>query len=178
LWVTTNHRPMINDDAMWRRIRPIPWSHVPEVSDPDLKAFLFDTQGGLPAVLSWAVEGAIKYLGSQARDPLGWCSVVKDAADIYRKNEDRMGMFLNEEMRESDGASVSLKSTYTTYRIWSDERGEKAMTQIAFTRKLSDRGLKIEGTGSRAIIRDYMEMPRAVPNGQNDWQNLTRIAGI
>ena len=24
LWVTTNHRPIINDDAMWRRIRPIP----------------------------------------------------------------------------------------------------------------------------------------------------------
>ncbi|NBR25028.1 MAG: hypothetical protein EBU08_14890, partial [Micrococcales bacterium] len=141
LWITTNHRPMITDDAMWRRIRPIPWSHVPESPDPDLKAYLFDAEGGLPAVLAWAVEGAIKYLGSSARDPLGWCTAVQEAADIYRKNEDRIGMFLNEEMRESEGSEIAVKQVYTIYRIWSEERGERAMTQIALQRKLTDRGM-------------------------------------
>jgi P4 family phage/plasmid primase-like protien len=176
LWVTTNHRPMINDDAMWRRIRPIPWSNVPEVADPDLKAYLFDPEGALPAVLSWAVEGAIKYLGSQKRDPLEMCSAVKEAADIYRKNEDRIGMFLDEESKESEEGTVGVKTLYVLYRMWSEERGERPMTQIAFHRKLADRGLKIEGQGTRAQILGRITMPRAVPNGEVDWQTATRFA--
>jgi putative DNA primase/helicase len=176
LWVTTNHRPMITDDAMWRRIRPIPWSNVPESSDPDLKAYLFDSEGGLPAVLSWAVEGAIKYLGSSARDPLGWCTAVSEAADIYRKNEDRIGMFLSEEMKEADGSATRVKEVYAVYRAWSDERGERPMTQIAFQRKLSDRGLPISGQGSRAEIKNYIMMPRSVESNDINWGLAARLA--
>ena len=176
LWITTNHRPMINDDAMWRRIRPVPWSNVPESPDPDLKAYLFDPEGGLPAVLAWAVEGAIKYLGSSARDPLGWCAAVSEAADIYRKNEDRIGMFLNEETRENEGASVLVKQMYSIYRMWSDERGERPLTQIAFHRKLSDRGLQISGQGSKAEIKDRTLAPRAVESKEIDWNVAVRLA--
>jgi len=176
LWITTNHRPMINDDAMWRRIRPIPWSNVPEMPDPDLKAYLFDPEGGLPAVLAWAVEGAIKYLGSSARDPLGWCTAVSEAAEIYRKNEDRIGMFLNEETRENEGASVLVKQMYSIYRMWSDERGERPLTQIAFHRKLSDRGLQILGQGSKAEIKNRTLAPRAVESKEIDWNVAVRLA--
>jgi putative DNA primase/helicase len=177
LWVTTNHRPMITDDAMWRRIRPIPWSKVPESSDPDLKAYLFDPEGGLPAVLAWAVEGAIKYLGSSARDPLGWCTAVAEAADMYRKNEDRLGMFLNEEMKQVEGSTTRVKEVYAVYRVWSDERGERPMTQIAFHRKLSDRGLTIMGQGSRAELKEYVMAPRAVESNGIDWNMASRLAG-
>lgn len=176
LWITTNHRPIISDDAMWRRIRPIPMTRVPENPDPDLKHYLFDPEGGLPAVLSWAVEGAIKLLGSSARDALGWCSVVSEAAEIYRKNEDRIGFFLTEETKEADNASTPIKSLYAVYRVWSEERGEKPMTQIAFQRKLSERGLEINGLGSRAEILGRMLMPRSVPTGDIDWGVASRLA--
>jgi putative DNA primase/helicase len=176
LWITTNHRPMINDDAMWRRIRPIPWSNVPESPDPDLKAYLFDPEGGLPAILSWAVEGAIKYLGSSARDPLGWCAAVKEAADIYRKNEDRIGLFLDEETKPVEGGSLSVKALFSVYRMWSEDRGERPMTQIAFNRKLSDRGLEISGHGSKAEISGMILLPRAVPSSEVDWSGITRFA--
>jgi putative DNA primase/helicase len=167
---------MISDDAMWRRIRPIPWSNVPESSDPDLKAYLFDPEGGLPAVLSWAVEGAIKYLGSSARDPLGWCTAVAEAADIYRKNEDRIGMFLDEETVVADGSSSLVKSIYGIYRMWSDERGERPMTQIAFHRKLADRGLQIVGQGARAQIMGRVMLPRAVSSGEINWDLASRMS--
>ena len=176
LWVTTNHRPIITDDAMWRRIRPIPWSRVPESPDPELKAYIFDPEGALPAVLSWAVEGAIKLLGSSARDSLGWCTAVSEAADIYRKNEDRIGIFLNEETKESEGARLPVKALYAVYRLWSEERGERAMTQIAFQRKISDRGHDITGLGSRAEIVGRVLIPRAVPTGDVDWASATRFA--
>jgi putative DNA primase/helicase len=176
LWITTNHRPIISDDAMWRRIRPVPMTKVPEKPDPDLKHYLFDPEGGLPAVLSWAVEGAIKLLGSSERDALGWCSVVSEAAEIYRKNEDRIGFFLTEETKELEGASTPIKSLYAVYRVWSEERGEKPMTQIAFQRKLAERGLDINGLGSRAEIMGRMLMPRSVPTGDVDWGVATRFA--
>jgi len=176
LWITTNHRPQINDDAMWRRMRPVPWINVPENPDPDLKAYLFDAEGGLPAVLSWMVEGAIKYLSSGARDPLGWCSAVREASDIYRKNEDRIGMFLNEETKEAEELTLPVKSLYSIYRMWAEDRGERPMTQIAFQRKLSDRGLKIIGQGTHAEIGGMTLIPRAVPvTSEVDWGNLARF---
>ena len=176
LWISTNHRPIITDDAMWRRIRPIPFTKVPDNPDPDLKEYIFDPEGALPAVLSWAVEGAIKMLGSSNRDALGWCSRVSEAADIYRKNEDRIGIFLEEETNRVDGASVPVKSLYSLYRLWSEDRGEKPMTQIAFTRKLADRNIEVVGLGSKAILKGFALMPRAVPNNEVDWNIMTRFA--
>jgi putative DNA primase/helicase len=177
LWITTNHRPQINDDAMWRRIRPVPWSNVPESPDPDLKAYLFDAEGGLPAILSWAVEGAIKYLGSSARDPLGWCTAVSEAADVYRKNEDRIGIFLEEETKEVEGASSGIKQLYTIYRMWSQERGERfIMNMGTFHRKLADRGIQITGQGSRAEVKNRVLIPRLVSNGGGvDWGSISMV---
>jgi putative DNA primase/helicase len=176
LWISTNHRPIITDDAMWRRIRPIPFTMIPENPDPDLKEYIFDPEGALPAVLSWAVEGAIKLLNSGARDALGWFSSVSEAADVYRKAEDRIGIFFDEETNQSEGAQVPVKSLYTLYRMWSEERGEKPMTQIAFQRKILDRNMNVVGTGSRAILNGYSLTPRAVPNNDVDWGSLSRFA--
>jgi putative DNA primase/helicase len=178
LWVSTNHRPIITDDAMWRRIRPIPFIHVPENPDPDLKEYIFNPEGALTAVLSWAVEGAIKLLGSSSRDGLGWCRAVSEAAEIYRKNEDRIGLFLSEETNENEGHSVSVKDLYTTYRIWSEDRGERPMTQVAFDRKLRDRNLPVVGSGSRAIVNGRSQVPRIVPSGEVDWGAASRIARL
>jgi putative DNA primase/helicase len=176
LWISTNHRPIINDDAMWRRIRPIPFTFVPENPDPDLKEYIFDPEGALPAVLSWAVEGAIKMLGSSSRDALGWCSVVSEAAEIYRKNEDRIGLFLEEETILNEGATTPIKSLYVIYRIWAEERGEKPMTQTAFQRKMLERNVEVVGQGSQAIIMGRSLKPRQVSNNDIDWGTATRFA--
>ena len=177
LWVTTNHRPMINDDAMWRRLRPIPWTNVPENPDPDLKAYLHDPEGALPAVLAWAVEGAIKYLNSNKNDPLGWCAAITEAHSIYRQNEDRMGLFLSEETCEAPGTSVKVKSIYLIYRNWAQDRGEKPMTQTSFNRKLVDRGLTIEGAGASAKVLNYQLMEKSESEGSGiDWSVAERIA--
>ena len=162
LWITTNHRPIINDDAMWRRIRAIPLNRVPDKPDPDLKEYLMDPEGGLPAVLSWAVEGAVKMMNSAERDPLGWCSVVSEASEIYRRNEDRIGLFLNEETVQGEGTSVLVKHLYNQYRFWAEDRGEKPMTMTSFQKKLAERNIPMDGVGSRAIVVGYTSMPKVV----------------
>jgi len=65
---------------------------------------------------------------------------------------------------------------YTTYRVWSEERGERPMTQVAFDRKLRDRNLNVIGSGSRAIVNGRSMIPRAVPSGEIDWAAATRLS--
>lgn len=177
LWITTNHRPIITDDAMWRRIRAIPMIHVPEKPDPDLKEYLFDPEGGLAAIMAWAVEGAVKVLNSGERDALGTCRVVSEASEMYRKNEDRMGLFLLEETIQKEGTSVYVKHLYGQYRFWAEDRGEKPMTMTAFQKKLLERSITIEGVGSRAMVSGYASMPKAVmPTTQPNYADLS--AGV
>jgi phage/plasmid-associated DNA primase len=144
--------------------------------DPNLKEYIFDAEGALPAVLAWAVEGAIKVLNSSNRDALGWCTRVAEAADVYRKNEDRIGIFLSEETSVSEGTSTAVKSLFGVYRVWSEERGERPMTQIAFHRKLADRNLDVQGTGARAIINGITLVPRVVQSNDIDWGTAVRFA--
>lgn len=179
MWITTNHRPIITDDAMWRRIRPIPMLKTPEHSDPTLKEYLFDPEGGLPAIFSWAVEGAIKVLGSNQRDGLGWCKVVSEAAEMYRKNEDRIALFLDEETLKAEGTSILVKSLFLHYRNWSEDRGERPLTQIGFDRKLRERNLKVEGSGANAVLHGMYKAPAPVPiaslHGDVNWMEVGRF---
>ena len=177
MWITTNHRPIITDDAMWRRIRPIPWMNVPSTPDPTLKQYLFDPEGGMPAILAWAIEGAIKYLNSTDVDPLGWCKVVFEASEMYRKSEDRLGMFFADETVETVGGSVPVKSVYGIYRIWSESRGEKPMSQIRLIRMLRDRGLEVTGESGDADILGYTLKTRSSSaSPELNWDILGRFA--
>lgn len=178
LWISTNHRPIITDDAMWRRIRPIPFMKIPDRPDPDLKEYIFDPEGALPAVLAWAVEGAIKVLGSSNREGLGWCKKVSDAAEMYRKNEDRIGIFLDEETNVSEGGNVLMKILFNIYRSWSEERGERPMSQIAFHRKIMERNIPVEGSGSRAVVSGIIPKPRQVSSSEVDWGTVSKFSRI
>jgi hypothetical protein len=63
------------------------------------------------------------------------------------------------------------------YRAWSEDRGERPMTQIAFDRKMRERGLKVEGSGAKATIYGLQMAPRPVPMSSTpDWSLITRTA--
>lgn len=176
LWISTNHRPIITDDAMWRRLRPIPLTNKPENPDPSLKEYLADPEGALPAVLAWAVEGAVKYLSSSAKDPLGWCTAVKQAHDIYKKNEDRIGAFLEEETRVEKNGSLLISTLFRLYKQWSESRSERPLSQIAFQRKLSERGIEVIGNGNKAVMQGYVMLPREVTAAVVDFSQHVKYA--
>jgi phage/plasmid-associated DNA primase len=159
-------------------MRTIPLINIPDRPDPSLKHYLSDPEGGLPAVFAWAVEGAIKYMSSSELDPLGWCTIVKEASEGYKKNEDRIGAFLDEEIVKNEGGSLLINDLFQTYRMWSESRGERTMTQIAFHRKLAERGMKIEGEGNKALLIDVSRIVREVSAstnaGETDWQAALR----
>lgn len=179
LWISTNHRPIITDEAMWRRLLPMPLVHKPAKPDPGLKKWLADPDGGLPAVLAWIVKGAQMYLASSDANPLEMCGVVKEAHEIYRKNEDRIGSFLEEETIKGDELNTKVNEIYRRYKQWSDSRGERPITQIAFHRKLSDRGLEIIGSGNRAILKGVGIAPYEVEAvNQVNFAEAVRFANV
>jgi hypothetical protein len=50
------------------------------------------------------------------------------------------------------------------------------MTQIAFQRKISDRGMTVIGLGSKAEIQGRVLVPRAVQTGEVDWGLASRYS--
>lgn len=160
LWVATNHRPRVGDQGIWRRMRAIPFLYQPTVLDKTLKPYLMDPMGGLPGVMSWAVEGAVEWY---ATGTLGTAAKVDEATSEYRQAEDEMGQFLAEETRKSDGGSVVLGELFGIYRQWMTDRGiENAGNIGKFQRSLVDRGLDVDGSGRRALVQGVAIVPRAV----------------
>jgi len=69
--IASNHLPQVREGgpSFWRRVRLIPFTHVvpEEHRDPDLAARILATEG--PAVLGWAVRGAMAVLAGGLADP-------------------------------------------------------------------------------------------------------------
>jgi hypothetical protein len=88
LWLAANHRPALkaSDDAMWRRIVQIPFTHtVPEDDrDPTLKdRFRTDPEIRV-AVLAWAVRGCLAWQQQGLAIP----DRVRHCTSEYRREND------------------------------------------------------------------------------------------
>jgi putative DNA primase/helicase len=167
VWISSNHRPPIYDDAMWRRLYALPFVHAPQTPDLYLKQYLTDPSGGAPGVLAWGIEGAIEILNSREKDFLGKSKTVDDSTEIYRKNEDKISLFIEEELVDAPGQTISVNTLYNRYAGWAEVRGEKPMSLSPLVRKLMDKGLSIGGAGTKAFVIDknlagYNEMKTAV----------------
>lgn len=158
IWISSNHRPPVTDEAMWRRLIALPFVHVPKTIDPNLKEYLSNPEGGLPAVLAWMVEGARDYLQNPGPGdkPFGFSQAVYESTERYKKSEDRVGLFIDEELEEEKGVSIPLTSVFEKYKVWSINQGDRYMNMAAFEKKLTDKSLTFKGTGPKAQLQNYI----------------------
>jgi len=91
-WICGNHKPVIRgtDEAIWRRIRLIPFTVFipPEKRDPKLGEELLKE---LPGILNLAIEGCLAW----QRERLNAPAAVLAATEEYRETEDQLGAFLD-----------------------------------------------------------------------------------
>ena len=84
LWLAANHAPRVKDDdtAMWRRILRIPFDQTipPQKRRPLVKATLRNPAISGPAILAWAVEGALRWREERLHVP----DVIRQATEDYR----------------------------------------------------------------------------------------------
>lgn len=137
LWMFGNHRPTISgtDEGIWRRMRLIPFTvHIPEAErDPHLPDVL---RGELPGILQWALAGTRQWLERGLDAP----SIVMAASEEYRREEDTLGDFLQDELQEAPGASVRAGEMFARYRAWCERVGYRyPLAQKALTKRLGER---------------------------------------
>jgi putative DNA primase/helicase len=137
IWFSTNHQPLIRgtDDAIWRRIRLIPFEVlIPEAErDPHLAEKL---RAEFSGILRWAVEGCLLW----QREGLGMPPEVQAATNEYRTDMDAVGRFLAECCIERPDAKVAAASLYAAYTQWCEQTGERPLSQRMLGRKLAERG--------------------------------------
>jgi putative DNA primase/helicase len=136
-WLSTNHKPMIRgqDHGIWRRIRLIPFNvQIPETSrDPKL---LEKLKADLPAILAWAIEGALEY----NKEGLAAPAAVLNATDEYRREQDSFGDFLEERCIVEEERFALASSLHQAFTEWAKVAQEESMSAKAFGTKLAERG--------------------------------------
>jgi putative DNA primase/helicase len=141
VWLATNHKPMIygTDNAIWRRIRLIPFTVTipPEEQDRDLGRKL---RAELPGILAWAVRGCLEW----QRVGLGAPEEVKQATRGYRDEMDKLGGFLDECCVLNAQAQAGASELYLAYSEWCEANGEKAVSGTRFGRQMAERGFDRE----------------------------------
>ncbi|RYP89051.1 hypothetical protein EKO23_01085 [Nocardioides guangzhouensis] len=83
LWMAVNERPRLHEDeeGMFRRVKAIPFENQVIHMDPTLRERLSDPHNAGPAVLAWAVAGALQLArDGHLIDP----QVVVEATEEYR----------------------------------------------------------------------------------------------
>ncbi len=137
LWLATNHKPTIkgSDEGIWRRVRLVPFlvSFPKEKRDKHLESTL---KSELPGILAWAVRGAMAWYTQGLGEP----TVIEEATNEYRNESDILGLFLAENTRRIDGASVRSGSLYERYQQWTEANGLGSLSSVKFARAMQDRG--------------------------------------
>ena len=154
LWIFANDAPRVrdDDDAVWRRLRLVPFTHpVPrEQRDPQVKIALRDPKVGGPAVLAWAVAGCLLW----QREGLGIPPVIESATQSYREAQDPVADFVAECCLVEEGAWVTAEEIYAAYSAWAKAAGERhPLSKKGFSNRLERHGFAAAKGGKGVRIR-------------------------
>jgi putative DNA primase/helicase len=150
LWLSTNNKPVIRgtDDAIWDRIRLIPFTQRFEggAADAKLPEKLRDE---LPGVLAWIVRGCLDWL----RDGLGEPDKVRAATEGYRAEQDTLAGFIDDECIVHPDAWCKFADLYAAYTRWCEESNEHPEKKRRFADRLTEHGYAADNGAKNVAIR-------------------------
>lgn len=140
LWISTNSVPQIgsDDDAMWRRLRVLPFDAVfsGEAHDPFLEEKL---HAELPGILNWVLKGAMAYA---KRGKLPECAVVRDMERRLRKEADPVLSWLVACTKKSASSKARSSIAYESYVRFMRREDRKPLSTSQFRAKLENKGIE------------------------------------
>jgi putative DNA primase/helicase len=156
LWLATNHKPRIHgaDEAIWRRIRLIPFRRQFSGEHRDIR-LREKLDAELPGIFAWAVEGCLAW----QKEGLGRAPAVESATHQYRQECDQVGRFLNERCAWGPEYKTAGKELYKAYLQWCALRAEKPLANNVFVRELGERGIKGKRGRKGVIYRGLGVVP-------------------
>lgn len=154
LWLSTNHKPKIRgtDEAIWRRIRLIPFDVTVPKEERD-KKLPEKLRAELPGIFAWCVRGVLEWQRTGLREP----KPVQSATDSYRADMDVLGAFITEECNEQPDARVGVSELYEAYKEWARRNEEFVKDSREFSTHMQERGY---------------EKRKSAPNGSRQWHGI------
>ncbi len=137
LWLVTNYLPRVDggDEAMWRRIRKVPFEVSFEGREDRTLSDQLDRE--LPGILNWALDGCLSWqIHGLEPEP----DAVKTATTAYRAEEDLLGSFIDQRCNlTGEIEPADLRSALDHY---CQEMGERPPSASVLGRRLGTRGIK------------------------------------
>jgi putative DNA primase/helicase len=145
LWLAFNHKPIIRDDsdAMWRRIRLIPFLHTFDSAHSD-KALLEKLKAEAPGILNWAIEGCLAW----QRDGLKTPAAVERATSEYEAESDPLAPFFEDRCETDAAFNVPKRELWNAYQAWCQANKQRPVPRKPFAEKMKSRGFGEGSTGS------------------------------
>jgi putative DNA primase/helicase len=158
VWVATNHLPQASahDRALWDRLRIVPFKVriLEEEQDRDLRRKL---EGERAGILRWAEDGCAEYLREGFREPAAVCS----ATDEYRREEDTLGRFIEDECILDSTARAPCRELFHAYREWCGDNEYRPLNERRFSQVLNER---------------EFDKRRSGPGGGREWHGIGLVA--
>ncbi len=161
IWLATNYKPAIrgNDDAIWRRIRLIPFNQQFKGDKRD-SMLSEKLRAELPGILAWAVEGCLDW----QRSGLGRPKTVLNATTEYRHEPDQVARFVSECCSVEKDRSVTGKALYEAYVQFCQRQGEKYLANNIFAAQIARRNIEKKRT-SRGLVYQGLGLRTARDGG-------------
>jgi len=142
-WISTNRLPNFDgsNDALTRRMRVIPFDITIPAQKQD-KELLDKLKGEAAGVLHWMIEGALRWLEEGLESP----KEVREATEKYRREQDSLEQFLEEECVLQDAGRIKTKDLKEAYERWCTENGFKALPKREISGYLEKRGITTKKT--------------------------------
>jgi putative DNA primase/helicase len=160
LWMATNYLPRLksDDNALWKRVKPI---HFPNVVSESGRAEIVDLAEKIfkeeaAGVLNWVLDGVTLYLERGLDDP----EQVSAAVNTYRSEVDEVTQFVNESITDGtlvrgEDEKVRVRQLHGIYAEWcrrnnirhwlGERRFSRRMEAIGFKRKVVTEGTVFVG---------------------------------
>ncbi len=173
-FLCTNHKPEIRgtDNAIWRRIRLIPFTETIPPAEQD-KKLPEKLRAELAGILAWAVEGCLEW----QREGLQAPAEVRKATGAYRAEMDVIGAFLRDECELGSGLKATLKDVYERYEQWCEEGGERAETKRKFNARLTERGQLADRRSGPGGLREWHGLGLLTKQNAGFAGKLTKLPG-
>lgn len=141
LLIVGNHKPEISDTShgMWRRVMLLGFEQTIPAGNRDTH-LLEKLKAEGPGILNWALAGLRAWRASGLQPPAS----VRDATASYRDDQDTLGEWLTERCQVGTSFTAAKHKVYLDYTHWAKTNGHAPMSQSRLTRRLNERGCKLQ----------------------------------
>ena len=135
LWIVGNHKPLIKgtDDGVWRRPRLIHFTQKFEGASAD-RTLPEKLAAEASGILNWAVRGCLLWQAEGLEMP----GVMQAAVNAYKRDEDRLADFIEDETFDSPTGEIPNGVLYDRYKVHCEDNGAHPWSSKALGKALRE----------------------------------------